>query len=298
MKKRIISTMLALTMVASMSIPTFAATTDPNFTTAPGTAFSTPVTAGNSVTLKVGPANDRYVFSGYTSKTDAETKTKFLPIEYGDDIINEPVVTGATEITSVTPSGWASDVKVTAKSGTYGPASFTAYNDAVGESAYVDMTVYVEADAATDVADAEKVKVIVHNASTRGVGMNESRENLTVKPAEDSANNPFKGSAGAAQTYPTAADALYSLMDAGAVSFTQSGGYVSEITDSKGNKLEPYTSPDWTYYGWNYCIIRNKEIVPETEVMSASVVPVQEGDTVCWAYGTTDEASAYFKTLK
>ena len=127
-------------------------------------------------------------------------------------------------------------------------------------------------------------------------------EDLTVAKAKGNSGNPFSNSEGAAQTYPTAGDALYSLMKEGEISFTQYGGYVSEISDTDGNKLSGYSSEDYTeYYGWYYCVIDGEgskaNIVEGSDIVSASVLPVDDNDTVVWAFGTEDEANNYFKEV-
>ena len=110
----------------------------------------------------------------------------------------------------------------------------------------------------------------------------------------------MQAAVGCAQTYPTAGDALFSLMDANKViSFTQSGGYVDTISDVNGKTLSGYTSEDWTtYYGWYYCVMHrdgsDADFVEGSSVMSASVVPVESGDKVVWAFGTEDQTNEYF----
>lgn len=49
---------------------------------------------------------------------------------------------------------------------------------------------------------------------------------------------------------------MYSLAEAEGMSFEQNEGYVQSVTDKGENTLEAYTTEDWTYYGWNYCVVR------------------------------------------
>ena len=73
--------------------------------------------------------------------------------------------------------------------------------------------------------------------------MNDYATNLTVAKAEGNTANPYSKScvgdtlaSGCAQTYPTAGDALYSLMETnGVISFTQANGYVQTVSDVNGN---------------------------------------------------------------
>ena len=52
-----------------------------------------------------------------------------------------------------------------------------------------------------------------------------------------------------------------------------------------------------TYYGWNYCVIRNGEKVAEGDIVSASVLEVKNTDKVYWAFGTSKQAEEYFDML-
>ena len=198
---------------------------------------------------------------------------------------------------------YASKLTVTGANNEYGPASIHAYNKD-NSNAYVDLTVYAESK--TDVADATRVTVELVDLHD-GTGMNDYATNLTVAKAEGNTANPYSKScvgdtlaSGCAQTYPTAGDALYSLMETnGVISFTQANGYVQTVSDVNGNKLEGYTNEDWTvYYGWQYCVIHGNgadaDFVQGSSVMSASVVPVENGDKVVWAFGTEKEANEYF----
>ena len=50
------------------------------------------------------------------------------------------------------------------------------------------------------------------------------------------------------------------------------------------------------YYGWNYCVVRDGAKVTEGDVVSASVLEVEKGDSVYWAFGTMAQANEYFAT--
>ena len=156
------------------------------------------------------------------------------------------------------------------------------------------MTVYVE-------AEETKKDVTVSNVEVKDLSGNdviiEDAQNLTVSAASKEADNPFKGSEGCAQSYATAGDALYSLAEANNMSFEQNGGYVQSVTDKNENILEAYTTEDWTYYGWNYCVVRDGKKVAEGDMVSASVLEVKDKDSVYWAFGTMDQANQYFDEL-
>ena len=294
--KKIASVAMAGALTLSMALPVGAATNDPNFTTY-NTAFSVLIAPGQDVTLKVGPANSYYSYTGFDTASDAVTKLGYS------------FNAGANKIASVkigseqTNGTYASTLTVTGASNGYGPTSIHTYNKD-NPNAYVDLTVYAESD--TDVAAATGVTVELadlHNDTY----MYDYATNLTVEKADGNDKNPYskacvgeKNAAGCAQSYPTAGDALYSLMETNnMISFTQKEGYIKEISDTNGNTLSGYTSSDWTtYYGWYYCVIdgngADADFVEGSSVMSASVVPVESGDKVVWAFGTEDEANDYF----
>lgn len=284
--KKATSAALAGAMVLSMGMPTKAATGDVNFTVY-DTEFSVPIEAGKSVTLKVGPANSHYSYTGFDSASDAVNKMKYS-YNTGEEKIESVKVTS-----EATGSTYASVLTVKAKNdNNYGPTSIHTYN--TDTNAYVDLTVYREAlstKAAVTIASEEAVDL------TEGV-MYEYGATLEVKAADaDTTDNPFKGSKGTAQSYPTAADALHSLAVANGLTLKQYNGYTQAITDSYGTKLEEYVAEGNIAYGWNYCVIRNGEKVAAGDVVSASVLEVKNGDAVYWAFGTMEMAKDYFDAL-
>ena len=289
--KKVVSVLLAGVTTLSMAMPVLAANGDPNLVVTPDTLYSTPIEANSSVTLGLMPANAYYQRTGFDSEDAAKSGLKVDSINAGKGKIIENYAYGAKE----TADGWAGTVTITGAAGQYGPASLHIVNTN-NTSAGIDMTVYVES--AEDVADATGVTVKVKDCHN-DTGMKVDGEDLTVAKAKGNSGNPFSNSEGAAQTYPTAGDALYSLMKEGEISFTQYGGSVSEISDTDGNKLSGYSSEDYTeYYGWYYCVIDGEgskaNIVEGSDIVSASVLPVDDNDTVVWAFGTEDEANNYF----
>ena len=281
---------LAGLMTLSMAMPVAAANDDPNLVVTSDTLYSTPITSGSSVTLGLMPANAYYQRTGFDSEDAAKSGLKVESVNFGGNRLTGAYTYGAKE----TADGWAGTVTVTGAAGQYGPASLHIVNTN-NESAGIDMTVYVEAEEAQK--DVTVSKVVVTDLSGDNV-IDEKAQNLTVSAASKEADNPFKGSEGCAQSYATAGDALYSLAEANNMSFEQSGGYVQSITDEAENTLEAYTTEDWNYYGWNYCVVRDGEKVSEGDIVSASVLEVEDGDSVYWAFGTYEQATKYFNNLK
>ena len=272
-----------------MAMPVLAANGDPNLVVTPDTQYSTPIEANSSVTLGLMPADAHYQRTGFDSADAAANGLEVSKINLGADKISTDFTYGSKTVNGL----YAGTVTVKGKKGQYGPASLHIVNKN-NPSAGIDMTVYVEADTVQDdvtVASVEAVDLRDGGTTYEYAG------DLNVEAAEKETKNPFNASVGSAQSYPTAGDALYSLAEANSLSFVQDKGYVQSITDSTGKVLSWYTTKDWIYYGWNYCVVRNGAQVSEGDIVSASVLEVEEGDSVYWAFGTQEQAEDYFNAL-
>lgn len=287
--KKVVSVVLAGVTTLTMAMPVLAANGDPNLVVTPDTQYSTPIQANSSVTLGLMPANAYYQRTGFDSEAAAKSGLKVDSINAGKGKIIEDYAYGAKE----TKDGWAGTVTITGAAGKYGPASLHIVNKN-NTSAGIDMTVYVEAAETQKDVKASLVRAIDLRSNKV---INETAKNVNVAAASKDADNPFKDSEGAAQSYPTAGDALYSLAEANEMSFEQNGGYVQSVTNADESTLKAYTTEDWTYYGWNYCVVRDGKKVAEGDIVSASVLEVEEGDSVYWAFGTMDQANTYFDKL-
>lgn len=292
--KKAASVVLAGALVLSMGIPAKAANADPNLVVEVNTKYSTQIEAGKSVTLGLMPADSYYYRTGFESAEAAASGLKVDSITAGSDKITGVYSYGSMETTDKNGDAtWAGTVTVTGAAGKYGPTSLHIVNNN-NTSAYIDMTVYVEAAQTQDAVTIGMIDAV----DLRDEGTTyEYGEGLTVAAAETDSANLFKGSDGAAQSYPTAADAFYSLVAANGLSFTQKEGYVESLTDSNGTNLTEYITNDWNYYGWNYCVRRDGAEVAEGSIVSAAILEVQDGDNVHWAFGTTDMAKEYFAEL-
>ena len=289
--KKTTSVVLAGVTTLSMAMPVLAANGDPNLVVTPDTRYSTPIEANSSVTLGLMPANAYYQRTGFDSADAAANGLEVSKINLGADKISSVFTYGSKTVDGL----YAGTVTVKGKKGQYGPASLHIVNKN-NTSAGIDMTVYVEAaETQKDVKVAEVQVTDVSNNTAQVI--DEGAENLDVAAAKTEIANPFNGSEGAAQSYPTAGDALYSLAEANQMNFAQKGGYVQSVTDNKGNTLKEYTTEDWTYYGWNYCVVRGEKKVAEGDILSAAVLEVKDGDSVYWAFGTMDQANQYFDDL-
>lgn len=289
--KKVVSVVLAGVTTLSMAMPVLAANGDPNLVVTPDTKYSTPIQANSEVTLGLMPANSYYQRTGFDSADAAANGLEVSKINLGADKISTDFAYGSKTVDGL----YAGTVTVKGKKGQYGPASLHIVNKN-NTSAGIDMTVYVEAaETQKDVKVAEVQVTDVSNGMNKVI--DEGAEDLEVAAAKTETANPFNGSEGAAQSYPTAGDALYSLAEANQMNFAQKSGYVQSVTNSKGNTLEEYTTKDWTYYGWNYCVVRDEKKVAEGDILSAAVLEVKDGDSVYWAFGTMDQANQYFDDL-
>ncbi len=287
--KKVVSVLLAGVTTLTMAMPVLAANDDPNLVVTPDTQYSTPIEANSSVILGLMPADAHYQRTGFDSADAAANGLEVSKINLGADKISTDFTYGSKTVNGL----YAGTVTVKGKKGQYGPASLHIVNKN-NPSAGIDMTVYVEADTVQDdvtVASVEAVDLRDGGTTYEYAG------DLNVEAAEKETKNPFNASVGSAQSYPTAGDALYSLAEANSLSFVQDKGYVQSITDSTGKVLSWYTTKDWTYYGWNYCVVRNGAQVSEGDIVSASVLEVEEGDSVYWAFGTQEQAEDYFNAL-
>lgn len=293
---------LALMLVFSFSFGVLASDSDlTNFTAAPGTEWTTVIDAGDPATLQAGPANASWSFTGFS--TEAAAANVDWTVNAGNALIDSI----SQDEVQVSPGVWASQVIVDTKSAGYGVISLRAANTNPGASPYatVDLTVLIEATSNVSPVDDVAVEVFdVHGDSTVYVWA----DDLTVDKAAN--GGAFYNIPQTAQSFPTAATALDTIVDPNGVgTLYEVPDFVKAITVSPYNGyISGITAFDWLtgvdedldaagYVGWNYRIVRDGAIVPESEVISAAAIPLEAGDTVHWAYGTFEEAQDYFDAL-
>lgn len=296
--KRLAAVGMAAIMTMGLGMTSLAAEVSAvNFTTAPGTAYTTLLNENNGyeAVLGVGPASASYAFEGYTSADDAVDSTTGAWVPGSNIFVGTPVK-GSEKISE---GVYATTFTAKGERGKYGAASLLTSN-VKNSKAYLNLTVYQEAADDVNVPNANVKVTLTDVSELNDLVVNESKE-VTVQPAaKDDATNKFKDQENCAQTYPTAGDALYKMVGS---DFAQYGGYVNSVTATVLNEEEEESivlaadTIGTDYYGWNYCVIRDGKIVQGSAVMSASVFDIKTNDHVCWAYGTSDQANAYFATL-
>ncbi len=290
--KKILAVVMAVAMLFALGLNAFAATSDPYLVVGPNTLYSTPITANTSVMLTVTTADSSWHRTGFSSATDAVGGI-CATVTVGSDKVSVSSSYGYELFTNYyNSSAYLATISVTGESNAYGPASIHVQksNDA---TAYIDLTVYVEPSTVQNAVNGISVEVV----DIQDYTMYEYADSLTVKAAA-AESCAFTNMSGAAQNYPTAADALAKLVSStSGMSLIAYDGYVDAITDSNNTTLAGYYDQLWVGHGWNYCIVRNGAIVAHGDIFSAAVMPIETGDAVYWAFGTSNDANAYFAAL-
>ena len=296
--KKLLSLMLAMVMVLSMGITSFAANSDAAVMSKPtGDEYlwNASVNPGGTATFYVGPASTSYVFTGFDKETDATSKVTWTA-SYGSGKVVSTTV-GAEKIGTL---GYAStctvDISADAEPGVILVNATRNDVSPALESNTCRFYIVVE-DPSKSIAAAnvniEMIDLYTGNvyATTDGP--------VTVQAANANASSLFKGDASAAQYYATAADTLDNLLADGLIADVKaSHGFVSGISmyDESGNATEMLEGgySEAGSYGWLYGVIRKGAYVEDSINLSAAVFDLKDGDTVLWVYGYQSDAVDYF----
>ena len=292
--KKVLAVLMVVAMLFALNVTAFAATSDPYLVVGPNTLYSTPITANSVVTLAVTTADSTWHRTGFSSDTDAEGGICAYATA-GCDKVSVSHTYGNEPFTNYyNSSAYLATINVTGVSNAYGPASIHVQKRC-DASAYIDLTVYVEA--ATIQGPATGISIKVFDAENQTI--NEYANNMPVYAAADAnstyGSNIFYGMAGCAQSYPTAADALANFTANNSYYLSASGGYVNAYGHTQSTALEGYYDENtWEGHGWNYAIVRNtNEIVDNGDIFSASVMQLEDDDVVFWVFGTYDDLEEY-----
>ena len=299
--KKLLSLVLAMVMVLSMGITSFAANSDAAVMSKPtGNRYlwNASVNPGGTATFYVGPASTSYEFTGFDTAADAQNKVTWKA-SYGNEKVASTTV-GSEKIGTL---GYAStctvDISADAKPGVVLVKATRNDISTTLDSNTCSFYIVVE-DTSKSIA-ASNVSVQMYDAYT-GNSYATADGPITVQAANANASSLFKGDASAAQYYATAADTLDNLLADGAIaSVSASYGYVSGISmyDESGNATEMLEGGDSEagYYGWLYGVIRKGTYVEDSINLSAAVFDLRDGDTVIWYYGYQSDAVDFFKAL-
>jgi hypothetical protein len=308
--KKLFALLMAIVLVVSLSsgLTAFAASNDPNFTNAPGTAYTTFLNAANNfeADIAAGPADSYYMFSGFDDEEDAANVT--WTVNYGSSA--QIVANSQTEI-EVSEDVWASQVTVERVGTNYGPTSFRATSGFT--SATMDLTVVV--DCAQPESNRSIAVLVQYNESETYSGTVFDSDyyafNYVTSVVPSQASDPLvTGEEQLAQNYHTPIGALarmitspppgwfYMTKIAGANILTD-GSYVYGIqfyTDRFGATTAMLNGEG--YSGWQYRVYDLAEggaVNPDSAsgLIGAGAFPVEAGQVVVWRYGSYMDSSLF-----
>lgn len=303
LKKRFLALGLTAIMALGMAVPAFAADTDPNLTKSPDTEYTYRVGSGrdNPVTLKVGAADENWVFTGFS--TAAEAAKVEWNVQYGEGLMDvgtatvEPyVLEGQTVYVSQII------VKPQADKTKYGPFDIRA----TWKDQSMDFVVNVDPynaraavkNVTVDVASGDSTIATrpAFTAKQTGVKVVDSGSYKEFNPLHNTV---------AAQQYATAAGALVELLNGNTTVTTSNytkyiadmnvqsnGTYFAGVTGYVRNERvvdkTVWDAAGWD--GWQYRVYRNDgtgtlKVLPETATINAAGFALQDNDVVVWRYG-------------
>lgn len=165
---------------------------------------------------------------------------------------------------------------------------------------YVDFTILIDA---TTASDADNVTVDIFNIDETFFGSG----TITVKSVSDVNNALFANSTYSFLNFPTAANVFDQLVldttNTNVVSAATDWqvSYVNSVTMiNNDNTQTPYINQnlgDGAAIGWQYGVIRNGDLVPESRTMPASAFILEDYDYVMWVYGYKSDVDDFFDSL-
>ncbi len=275
--KSLFAVIMAMAMMFAMSSVALAATTDPNLTSYK-TDYTYTVTQGQEdiIELKVVPATADYAGSTFDNvaelqpTADKEGIVQWAPVagspagvdvaEYGGDKNGDTVYAYAYVYVS-------SDAEA-------GTASIEAKNTVTG--ATMNFTIVVEP--ATPAAPVSNIGYEVYTDNTT----------LAFKGtlASVAANNHYGNT-----NFPSVLDVVMPMQTANASKLTAYnikenwGSYVLQSMTINSKVYGNYTDGSGNYYGWQYRVIRNGEVLSLSAIVGMDDFALQAGDTVVLKYG-------------
>lgn len=291
MKKKLFSKImtfsLSVALVLGMSATAFAANTDPNMTDAAGQFTyvldeADVVPGGASQDLYAGPADNFWQFTGFSTSA-AAINADWTTVDgstAGIDL-NKSSITfedmGTNEFASVATVDIDGGV-------TSGVASFKVMNPLSQPvtGAAVNLTVLVNPTSLA--ADSEDVNFEVYAPSAT---------TPTASGTIDVAANGYYSDI----NFVTVMDGMPAMLSNSIINnYNISYGSVTSMTLGT-NKYDQYTVDNgdgtYTYYGWQYRVERNNQILDLSAVVGADNFDLQSDDTVIWKFGAYDDDTLF-----
>lgn len=305
--KRILTLILALVVVMGLSAVAFAASSDPYLANlgdvvrrvTPGSSVNFSTTAAKYTSA--GQGNSYLTITGFDSAADASAKVSWTIAEGSSRVFS--VTPGTAEISVGEDTMYASTVNVTlANSASPGivrvRATRTDAPTPIPTDCFLDFAILVDA---TTPYEAENVTVTIrdldHNIDGGGT--------LTVKSVSQIANSSFTNSIYSFQNLPTAANVFdqlkanptYTRVSSVAVA----GSFIEAVTLLGVNNVPVECAfiyyDSGNYKTWEYGVVRDGDLVPESRTLSATAFELEDGDEVIWVYGYKADIDEYFEDL-
>lgn len=298
----IIMIAVAAIMVCGLSLTAFASDSDPNMTylnTADlRTSFNMPdITDTTTYTFKATTANSQWMATTFDTATAAES------VNWTSSNTNLAECLSVSSEAAPNGGYYSKAVFKIKNSGGSGSCTVKASRG----SAYVNFSVVIENPYHTDIASSVTVQIFDLSGTNPLFTVAKVLNNVTL-PVSGDILYPYTDRA---QTFSTPVYALANLISPTATydttksyaeyirSFTLGpwGIYVNKITtdykDANNNIIEDDLEASG-YTGWNYRVMRNGVVVPDSKVMGAADFKLQGGDFVYWVFGTEAQVNAFF----
>lgn len=302
---KVLALLLALAMVFVMSVPAFATDTDPNMTMVnfaqARTSFQkNSIDDNTEVLLKATSADAGYNMTSF----DTENAAKGVAWTSSDSQM--ATVKSVTAIPAPN-GGYYSQAAVQVKNLSSGSCTVEARKG----NAYVNFTIVVEDN--NNVSVASGITIRVHNTVNGDLDVIENEIVASLPTSGEILSKTDR-----ATTFSTPLYALYKIVkpansyDPNLESFNyitdiELGSWGTYVDTIKGDVLEngtvvnrtysPYTSASYEYYGWNYRVVRNGEVVASSKVIGAADFKLMDNDEVYWVFGTPESTDSYVQSL-
>ena len=280
---KVLALLLALAMVFVMSVPAFADTAEPDWSTVPNlttqgtTSFNTVVGAEEDVTLYVQGAGSDYVGKPFPTEEHVNALTVTWVGEEGPAVTKQavPVADGFAAKLSFSEDGSLGA----------GPHTLHISNPVAGGwTGTLDLGVIINPDVFASVNNITTKVYFGKMTDTTAVNATSNINEIANKIYTESGVN-----------YATPMDALASMVPS--VTFTKDGtgvdSFVTSITKDTMTLANENWGPSWQYRVYN----SDGVMYPESANLGANAYKLSTGDTVVWAYGAYGEAGLFAASI-